>query len=455
MSASSVDSLEQKVRAELERQLTGRVISLTRQERWRPAWFAEVERDGRIDGIYVRGARGGKYLDLRTLPEEADVNRILYAHGVPVPRVHGMVDDPPAIIMDRLSGRVNLAHAASDEQRDRILDQYIEAMTRMHAIDVREFGAVGLPVPPDNPAAALQMYRQGERNFRAAKTAPSPFIEFVWRWLQRNVPTGRDRRALIQADSAQFVYDGDRLTGLIDFEAAYIGDPIAEFAAMRTRDCEEPLGPISALARKYEKATGDHVDKKAVEFHTAGWCIMTPMQWEDSVRHPASGDSWLESFIWYNSVGRWGLEAIAEVIGAELAPLETPESSHPSSFRAGAYANLAALLAESPASDDYDRFRADTARSLARFAERLTVYGPRIDRANLDEIAALVGHRPDDIDNAEQALEEFVLSAGPDADADLVRYFHRWTLRNEFLVDGTGARHEKLIRTQPQSITDL
>ena len=105
------------------------------------------------------------------------------------------------------------------------------------------------------------------------------------------------------------------MTGLIDFEAAYVGDPVAEFAAMRSRDCEEPLGDIGRIARKYEAATGDRIDKNAVEFHTAGWSLMTPFQWEDSVRNPAPGDSWLEYFTWLVGCGRWALEAIAQVVG--------------------------------------------------------------------------------------------------------------------------------------------
>jgi hypothetical protein len=54
-----------------------------------------------------------------------------------------------------------------------------------------------------------------------------------------------------------------------------------------SRDCAEPLGDIGLIARKYEAATGDRIDKNAVEFHTAGWSLMTPFPWEHSVRHPA------------------------------------------------------------------------------------------------------------------------------------------------------------------------
>src|SRR5260370_19140775 len=183
--------------------------------------------------------------------------------------------------MDRLPGRVNLATAVDEAERDTVLDQYIEAMRRIHAIDVQEFGAIGLPVPADNSGAALNMYTRGEANYRRAKSAPSPMIEFMWRWLQGNVPAGREERALIEADSAQFLYENSKLTGLIDFEAAYVGDPVAEFAAMRSRDCEEPLGDIGRIARKYEAATGDRIDKNAVEVHTAGCACVTPFQRRD------------------------------------------------------------------------------------------------------------------------------------------------------------------------------
>jgi aminoglycoside phosphotransferase (APT) family kinase protein len=443
---------DEKVRAWLEGELGQAVVAFERQERWRAAWFATMG-DGRQ--IYVRGHRGGAFREMITLEQEADVNRVLLRHGVPVPRIHGMVDDPPAIVMDRLPGRVNLADAIDDAERDTVLDQYIDAMRRMHAIDVDEFGAIGLPVPADNRGAALNMYSTGERNYRQAKSAPSPMIEFMWRWLQRNVPQGRTQRALIQADSAQFLYENRVMTGLIDFEAAYVGDPVAEFAAMRSRDCEEPLGDIGRIARKYEAATGDRIDKDAVEFHTAGWSLMTPFQWEDSVRNPAPGDSWLEYFTWIVGCGRWGLEAIAQVLGVPLPVVEVPSEGPSSSYWGGAYRNLMSLLDEWPTTSDYESFRADSARAVTRFAEHVHVLGRSLESVAVEEISEIVGRAQPDLATAEQALEDFVLQAPPDADALLVQYFHRWTQRQQLLIAGTGARHEKLIHISPQPLDGL
>jgi aminoglycoside phosphotransferase (APT) family kinase protein len=446
---------DQKVRAWLERELGGTVVAFERQARWRPAWFADLSRDGAVESFYVRGSRGGNFPEMITLAQEAEVNRVLFKHGVPVPRVHGMIDDPPAIVMDRLPGRVNLAKAADDTEREAVLDAYIEAMRRMHAIDVREFGAIGLRVPADNRSAALNLYAIGEANFRRAKSAPSPMIEFMWRWMQRNVPVGREQRALLQADSAQFVYENGTLSGLIDFEAAYIGDPVAEFAAMRSRDCEEPLGDISRIARKYEAATGMLIDKNAVEFHTAGWSLMTPFQWERSVRHPAPGDSWLEYFTWLVGCGRWALEAIAQVVGAPLEVLERPGegASSPEYWRAS-FRSLESVLDEWPgAGDGPGNSAAERARAVTRFAEHVHAFGRELEEAAVREISEILGARQPDIARAEAALEEFALTASPDHDVELVRYFHRWTQRQQFLIEGTGAHHESLIHISPQPLT--
>jgi hypothetical protein len=324
----------------------------------------------------------------------------------------------------------------------------------MHAIDVREFEAIGLRVPADNRGAALNLYAIGEANFRKAKSAPSPMIEFMWRWMQRNVPAGLEQRALLQADSAQFVYENGKLSGLIDFEAAYVGDPVAEFAAMRSRDCEEPLGDIGRIARKYEAATGTAIEASAVEFHTAGWSLMTPFQWEHSVRHPAPGDSWLEYFTWLVGCGRWALEAIAQVVGARLATADRPDEgpSSPGYWQAS-YRNLLSVLDEWPSADDSASAAADRARAVTRFAEHVHAFGRELEAAAVREISEILGTRQPDLATAEAALEELVLTASPDRDAELVRYFHRWTQRQQFLIEGTGAHHEKLIHISPQPLT--
>ena len=54
--AAAGDGTEQ-VRAWLQGNLGGRVVRIGRQPRWRPVWFADVERDGETLELCVRGDR--------------------------------------------------------------------------------------------------------------------------------------------------------------------------------------------------------------------------------------------------------------------------------------------------------------------------------------------------------------------------------------------------------------
>ena len=81
------------------------------------------------------------------------------------------------------------------------------------------------------------------------------------------------------------------------------------------------------------------------------------------------------------------------------------------------------------------------------------VYGQELEAAAVREISEILGARQPDLATAEAALEQLVLAASPDRDAELVRYFHRWTQRQQFLIEGTGAHHEKLIHISPQPLT--
>jgi hypothetical protein len=89
---------------------------------------------------------------------------------------------------------------------------------------------------------------------------------------------------------------------------------------------------------------------------------------------------------------------------------------------------------------------------VTRFTQHVHAFGRELEALALQEISEIVGRPQRDIVAAEAALEEHVLEASPDEDVALVQYFHRWTQRQQFLIEGTGARHEKLIHISPQPL---
>jgi aminoglycoside phosphotransferase (APT) family kinase protein len=108
---------EQKLRVCIEDLTGGRVNSMRRQVRWRPAWFVEVAQGDETLQIYVRGDRKSDILPFPELRREAEILKVLERHGIPVPHVYGMCDDPVAIIMQSVAGTRDVSQAASVAER--------------------------------------------------------------------------------------------------------------------------------------------------------------------------------------------------------------------------------------------------------------------------------------------------------------------------------------------------
>jgi len=84
--------------------------------------------------------------------------------------------------------------------------------------------------------------------------------------------------------------------------------------------------------------------------------------------------------------------------------------------------------------DPQQRFRLDVARRLSVFLRGVNERGPQLERDDLDDAAQLLGRRPAGWRECDAALESLVASAGPDRDADFIRFFHRRVSRWQSLL---------------------
>src|SRR5690606_8446297 len=209
---AQIDDLDQKIRDNLLRMVPGTITRFSRQARWRPAWDVDMIIDGEPRSIHVRAEKGKNYVSPMDLHQEAKVHDILESHGIPVPHVYGMMDDPVAIVMDLIPGQINLTTAANDAARTALRRQYVEILAALRNIPLSEFSAIGLPVPESPEAIALGLYTPCEKIYRT-RMADRPFalMEFIWRWVARNVPKHRNHAAFITADSGQFLFEEDQL----------------------------------------------------------------------------------------------------------------------------------------------------------------------------------------------------------------------------------------------------
>ena len=424
----------------LERELGGTLTSWTSQSRWRPAWFLELHRDGQTLPLYWRGARAEFHRDTGPLVREGHVLEVLERNGIPVPHPYGVCEDPPGLILGRLPGGFNLATEPDPELRQQTLDHYLEILVAMHAIDPAEFANdAGIRMPKNGVESCLGDLPSFEREYRRAKQRPDPMIEFSVDWCRRNVPVDRPRVTFVHCDSGQFLFDRGRVTGLIDFEISYLGDPAADLAGMRSRQLSEPLGDLRAAIDRYGELAGEPVDTRAVDYHTVRFGLSNPLGLAAVLAKPVPTMNYVQYLAWYVVYSRCPLEVMAHMLGVELDPPVVPEPSP--SFSHTATKHLVDVLAaqRDSAIGESEAYESDRLYRVAQYLERSDQYRPALESDDLDEAGELLGKRPASREAADAALERLVLEKNSDGalDTELVRFFHRRLCREESLLEPT------------------
>lgn len=411
----------------VEETVGGRVVRARRQERWRPAWFLDVERDGRTIPLYFRGDRGDVGSGVYTLEHEIAVFEVLEREKLLVPHVYGLCSDPRGMLMDAIPGRPDLSTSESAEDRASVLAHLMDLYAELHAIDPKRFEEIGIERPADDQIP-LGDFPRWEEGYRARKTAPEPMIEFGIRWVRRNLPK-RTQLACLHADAGNFIFDGDRVTALLDFELACLGDPLADLGALRARDLSEPLGNLGPGLQRYAEKTGQQLDEAAIDFYTIRFGLQTPMAVAAIVRGCPKGTNLAQYLGWYLVYGRVPCELIAHRVGASIDPPSLPDPEP--TCRSYAHDFLVSVLGGDGPADTYEK---DVALRVAQYLRRAELYGPQLESEDLDEVGDLLGRRPATWREADEALEAFVLEAPPELDGPLARYFVRRCMREESLL---------------------
>lgn len=420
-------------------------MAVERQARWRPVWFVDVERAGETLELCVRGER----VDIPgvwPLRHEMLAQSLMEAGGIPVPRVHGWCDDPPAFVTDRVPGRADFA-GVDDAERDVVMDEYMKVLADLHRLEVEPFVRSGIDHPgPGETTATVGLLRY-ERVYRHHKLRPDPFLEFCLAWLRRNPLDPQGREAVVVWDSGQLHHHHGHLRAVLDLELAHVGDPMMDLAGFRQRDSILHYGDMPALYARYEAHGGFPVDLEAVQWHNFVFTLSNQLAFHPALAQPDPASDYMTNLQWCCETNLFAAEALAEIIGVELGPVTIPEAR--SSYARIGFGHLVEQLRTVAAADDFEQYRLRTAFRLARHLERVDEIGDACIAADLEDLHRLLGSRPETWQEGDAMLEAFVLADDGSHDVELLALFHRRLWRAHQMLGPAGSAMTRHHPVQP------
>lgn len=212
-------------------------------------------------------------------PAEAALIRAAHAAGVLAPEVLVELEEADGIgsgfVMRALPGTPDPAAILAQAEPATLLADLARQLAAIHRTD-----CVGLTVPAMDTAAALA----GLKTRFTTYGADRPVLALACRWLETNLPAPVPPR-LVHGDFrlGNLLVDQGRLTGVLDWELAHLGDPHEDLAygcmtVWRFARPDRPaygLGSVEELAAAYAAAGGEAFDSTRFRF----WLVYRTFWW--------------------------------------------------------------------------------------------------------------------------------------------------------------------------------
>jgi aminoglycoside phosphotransferase (APT) family kinase protein len=435
------------IREWVKANLDGTVESIATQPRWRPHWFIEVRTPTGDLHLLVRGDRVDTEL-VFPLHHEMRFQELLHRGGIAVPKIYGWIDELPAFVSDAVPGRADLG-GLSPKDRDSVVDEYLRALAAIHSLDAAPFAEAGIVRASTPEESGLVGISSMVALYRRQKIRPHPFMEFCLSWHQRHLPQSNGREAPVVWDSGQFHQQDGHFVAVLDVEIGHLGDPMMDLAGWRMRDSVLGFGDFNSIYERYAEITGRPVDLEAIQLHHIAFTFSNSLSFSHALKDPPPRSDFTTNLQWCNETNLYATEAIAEYLDIEL-PTVDPIEARSSRF-APAAGHLVQMLRSMETDDALLKYQARMGFRLSRHLLRVDEIGDAVVEADLADIGAVIGHRPETWPEGEAELERFVLADAATGahDEELLALFHRQNLRAQMLNGPQGSAMARHIPLQP------
>ncbi len=381
------------------------------------AWFVDLERaEGTIASCFLRYDRADpqRTKDPWTLHREATVYMALQDGPVPVPHVLGVHPVHQAMLSERVQGGNWFSRITDPVEQEETARDFMTKLAALHSLDAATLHLPAFPPVADVADAVVGELDEWDAVLAARGGTPDPALAFSLRWLRDHIPDYGGPPVLVQGDTGpgNFMYLGGRVTAVVDWELAHLGDPMDDIAWLSLRATQEPLPDFPTRLHEYEELSGNPIDEARVRYYRV--MAETKLQ-VMSHRGPRSdedaagggdgsgggggGNDIGNGFIYQVLHRRLWLEALASANGLELTPAEAPQARAPrdSDWMYDAVLTQLRDVIVPRTTDPLALARGKGVARIVKYLARVDTYGPSYEDCELRDLATLLGRRPDSV----------------------------------------------------------
>jgi hypothetical protein len=359
--------------------------------------------------------------------------------GMRAARLVGSYPSHLALLSAFVAGKDRFAEA---EDKSALARDFVAQLAALHRIDAADpsLAALGDPAQPPSRRIREQVAQWQRDNLKAGA---DPILQLALAWLADHVPEDRGPSVVLHGDAGpgNFLFEGSRVTALVDWELTHLGDPMEDLAQIQVRSLIQPFVPMGEVFAAYEAASGHPVDPARVRYHRLYFQMGFMVAGASAAAAPGALAGASGTALMYGTMHRRVVvRALAELTGKTLADPDLPELAPDWTDRTYAVA-LGDLKDEIVPAAGNQRATAkakDLAR-LVKFWRRRASHGALFDFAELAEIKALMPSVPSDLITARATLAEAVAADAVPFAAVLQLCHNRVTRETFVMAEAMGA----------------
>ena len=216
--------------------------------------------------------------DCHRVRNEYPVIRAAFGHGFPAPDAlwldteHRLLPGPDFFVMRMSLGKTGgNVFKSTQALSGELVDVLASGVARLHGLPpLTELGDLTDSIRVDRWSMSIheatRLYVQGWLDlFRANAHNPSPTLMALYGWVLDNIPDAPGHPVLVHGDVGfhNMLIDEGRLSALVDWEFAHIGDPAEDMGSIRNALGDALWGDVM---RAYRAAGGPDIDAQRLHF---------------------------------------------------------------------------------------------------------------------------------------------------------------------------------------------